>query len=419
MTKTADPYDELPQELRDALDQVSPQTRALVDRLFEQARREPRLLNRKVDVAAEMILGDLERDPVVDVVDLAPSLPPVDADGRRPMLGQLAAVEVLEAVPAGDVVDTGTLAFKAELAASKQGAKSSRRTYASVYRQLVAFAGAGAPASVLDDELVLRYRDHLERRELSPATVAKHLSAVRSLARELRGPGGPDVAAIAAVKGESVAKGEPRPLDSGQTARLLAMPNLRTTRGLRDRAMLALMLDAGVRRQELVALKVTSIELTPRHAAGVRAAIPGSTDRSVRISYGKGGKQRVVPLTAAAADAIAAWMAVRPPCAHLELFVSIPRHSGQVPGKLSVTAVWRMVEGYAKAAGLPDDTAPHTLRHTFASSLAAAGVALEVGQRLLGHADPRTTLVYWKLQQSAGADAITALEHSRLAVSHL
>ncbi len=416
MTKATDMYDVLPLELRDALDQVAPQTRSLVDRLLDQGRREPRLLDRKVAVAAEMILGDLDGAAVDDVGEQGPALPAVEAGGNRPVLGQLAAIEVLEAVPADYVVDTDTLAFKAGIAARKQSAKSTRRTYAAVYKQLVAFAGAGTPANALDDELVLAYRDHLERRGLSPATVAKHLSAVRALAREV---GGPDVAAIASVKGEGVAKGEPRPLEPEQAARLLAMPDLRTTRGVRDRAMLALMLDAGVRREELVALKVTSIEQTKRHAAGSRAAIPGSTGYSVRIAYGKGGKERVVPLTAAASAAIGAWMAVRPTCAHLQLFLSIPRHGGQVPGPLSVTAVWRMVDAHAKAAGLPDDTAPHTLRHTFASALAAAGVPLEVGQRLLGHADPRTTLVYWKLRQSAGADAITQLEHSRLAASQL
>lgn len=388
-------YDELPADKREVLDE-------LVIRMLE----EPRARDSGV-TEAEL------RDRLA--ASAAPMPPAIDADGRRPQPGQLAAAEALEGVPVVEVVDVGGLADVAAGVARRAGSPATRKTYAATYRQLVAFAGPGAAPEILTEPFVAAFRDHLEHRGLSPATVARHLSAVRELVRAVGGPGAVDALA---VKSAPVSKGEPRPLTEQQATVLLAMPDRRTTRGVRDAAMLRLLVDAGVRREELVKLTVSSIEETRRHATAVRSAIATSTSWSLRIR-GKRGKERLVPLTAAATSALRAWMDRRPVCSSDALFVSIPRHGGQSPDALSTTAVWKMVKKYAKAAGLPDDIAPHRLRHTFGTRHAEADARLDVLQNLLGHSDPRTTMIYARRRADAATEAIAAVEASQLPANRL
>lgn len=355
---------------------------------------------------------------LVDVAEpaaAAPVPPAIDADGRRPQPGQLAAAEVLEGVPVVEVLDVGGLADVAAGVARRAASPATRKTYAATYRQLAAFAGAGAGPEILTEPFVAAFRDHLEHRGLSPATVARHLSAVRELVRAV---GGPSAVDALAVKSSPVSKGEPRPLTEQQARVLLAMPDRRTTRGIRDAAMLQLLVDAGVRREELVKLTVSSIEETRRHATAVRSAIATSTSWSLRIR-GKRGKERLVPLTAAATSALRAWVDRRPVSSSDALFLSIPRHAGQTPEALSTTAVWKMVKKHAREAGLPDDIAPHRLRHTFGTRHAEADARLDVLQNLLGHSDPRTTMIYARRRADAAAEAIAAVEASQLPSSRL
>lgn len=101
-----------------------------------------------------------------------------------------------------------------------------------------------------------------------------------------------------------------------------------------------------------------------------------------------------MPLTAEALAALIAWRDTRPRCAHEQLFVSLPR-TGRAPSPLGPRDVGRLVERYARAAGVPDDRrSPHALRHTFCTLLAATGAQAPVIRELAGHADMRTTSLY-------------------------
>lgn len=221
------------------------------------------------------------------------------------------------------------------------------------------------------------YRDRLEAAGRAPATIAVHLAALRRLAVEL----GAD-ARIAEVRAERVPRGVPRALTLEQLERLLAMPDLRTTRGKRDYAALRLLADAGLRRCELSALTFDDVDEHPR--------LPSSspcTRRDPRLDA-LGGP--CAPGQAWALAALIAWRDARPRCAHEQLFVSLPR-TGRAPGPLGPRDVGRLVERYARAAGLPDDRrSPHALRHTFCTLLAATGAQAPVIRELAGHADMRT-----------------------------
>jgi site-specific recombinase XerD len=111
------------------------------------------------------------------------------------------------------------------------------------------------------------------------------------------------------------------------------------------------------------------------------------------VRHGKRGRPRTVPLSRRALDAISAWVQVRPEANDDHLLLSLL--PGHPPSGLSADAVGAVVAKHARRAGLPAQLrTAHTLRHTFCTLLAEAGVALEVIAELAGHADLRTTRLY-------------------------
>ncbi|MGX6446473.1 tyrosine-type recombinase/integrase [Patulibacter sp. S7RM1-6] len=327
-----------------------------------------------------------------------------DGAGGVPLAGQLVVAG------GGVVLDDASLEQLAEDVAARQGAPTTRRTYGAVYRSLLMFlaehAGAGAgpvPVEAFSARAVMRWRESLERAGRSPSTIAVYLSAVRHLAAEL------DVD-IDRVKAGKVRRGQPRELNDGELARLLKQPDRRTRIGKRDLAMLLLMADAGLRREEVAALEPGQFEERRRHASpALRRAVRGSTALAVRIR-GKGGVERIVPLTAAAVEAVEAWFASRPPAATDHVFVTLPR-GARTPGPLSANAIYRRVVRHAEAAGVRRDRmTPHVLRHTFASRCRAQGAPVEVIRDLLGHSDIATTMIYTRVDHQALEHAVDALE---------
>jgi integrase/recombinase XerD len=268
----------------------------------------------------------------------------------------------------GDVVDPTGLAARAVEVAARQRSPETRRTYAAVYRSFGAFLGPHVTPDDLTAEAVRAYRDALERAGRSPATVAKHLSALRGLAEAL----GLD-AQLCSVRSARVGRGEPRALSHDEWTRLLRMPDRRTRQGKRDLALLHLLGSAGLRRAEAANLLVVDVD--ERRRAGdprLRQAIKGSTSWWVTVRYGKRGRTRAIPLDEDALEAIVAWVKSRPAAPTEHLLLSLPR-SGH-PGPLSTRDIARIVARHAAAADLPEDRrSPHVLRHTFCTHLADAG----------------------------------------------
>lgn len=289
-----------------------------------------------------------------------------------------------------EVLADDSLVVRAAAVAGRPSSPATRRTYASVYRALCVWLGEDAGVDEFDVAVVQAWRDELEARGAAPATVAKHLSALRYLAAAI----GSDPA-IRDVKAQRVATGQPRSLTHAQLERLLRMPDARTRQGKRDLAILQLLAGAGLRRSELCSLELRDVDERRRAGDGaVRRAVSESTAWWVTVRYAKRGSTRQIPLPRPTLDAIAAWVKARPTTGHELLFCSLPR-TGRPPGKLSTRDVARTVARHAHAAGLPDDRrSPHVLRHTYCTLLAGAGAAVEVIRELAGHADIRTTMIY-------------------------
>ncbi len=300
-----------------------------------------------------------------------------------------------------ELVVDGELAIAAAGVAADQPAPLTRSTYAGVYKAFCAFVGPGADRAELTRKNVRAYRSALEAAGRSPATIAKHLSALRTLAAAL------GVDDVRQVRGAKVARGEPRALSAEEYARLLRMPDRRTSAGRRDLVLLHLLGTAGLRRAEACAVLVADVDEHPRASdARLRRAIARSTSWWVTVRYGKRGRRRRVPLEQGALDAIVAWVRSRPACACDELLVSLPRNA-QPPRPLTVRDVTRIVTRYGALAGLPQDRrSPHVLRHTFCTHLANTDAPIDVIRELAGHADIRTTTIYTAVHDDRLEDAI-------------
>ncbi len=170
----------------------------------------------------------------------------------------------------------------------------------------------------------------------------------------------------------------PKTLSETQVEALLAAPDVGTTLGLRDRAMLETLYATGLRVSELVGLAVQDLSLS---------------DGVVRVVMGKGGKDRLVPLGAEALHWIErhlresrpALLGARPCDA---LFVT------RLGAGMTRQAFWLLIRKYALQADVRVPLSPHVLRHAFATHLLNHGADLRVVQMLLGHADISTTQIY-------------------------
>jgi len=326
------------------------------------------------------------------------------------------AADVLPAprATAGELLaPPGSLLLEAERVARRAAAPLTRATYATTYR---AFArhlhgrlGRPPAAEDLTEEALADYRDRLEREGRARATIAKDLAALRQLAHALAGDFAVDASAVARVKANRVAPRAPRALTRAELERLWAMPDGRTRRGRRDRALLMLLGAAGLRRAEACALTYADLEELRRHPAPRRrdALVPTSNRTAwvVHVREPKRGRGRTVDLAQPVVQAIREWTRSRPESATDHLFVSLPRN--RPPGPLRPRAVNALVGQYAANAGLLEDRrTPHVLRHTFCTLLAEAGAGLEVVAELAGHADVRTTKGYVTVSATRRASAV-------------
>jgi integrase/recombinase XerD len=229
----------------------------------------------------------------------------------------------------------------------------------------------------------------LTGRGLAGSSLARKLTALRVFARFLVRenvlPG--DFTAL--LSGPRLARRLPGTLSREEVARLLAAPAGGTAAALRDRAILEVFYASGLRASELAGLTLQQVDL----------------DHGFLRVFGKGSKERVVPMGGKARDALAAYLVSGRP-----RFVK-PRTGSQLflsnrGAALSRVMLWMLVRKYARLAGISKPVKPHLLRHSFATHLLGGGADLRSIQEMLGHASISTTQIY------------TAVEPGRLLAHH-
>lgn len=254
---------------------------------------------------------------------------------------------------------------------------------------------AGRPG--LSKATVNSYRAHLIAAGLAPATINQRLSAIRRLAAEASDNGLVDHAAaegIGRVKGvKQAGQRGGNWLTKEQAQRLLNSPDVATLKGLRDRAILAVMLGCGLRRAEVAALDFA--HLAQRDGRWV-----------VIDLVGKGNRVRTVPMPSWAKAAIDAWC--KASGHHVgRVFIPVNRGGNLAGDSVTPQAIYNVVSEYSTAAGVT--VAAHDLRRTFAKLAHKGGAALEQIQLTLGHSSIQTTERYLGVNQnleSAPCDVI-------------
>ena len=268
----------------------------------------------------------------------------------------------------------------------------SRRAYRHALEQFIAWY-CSEPRLALNRVVVLHYRIHLEQQNYAASTINLRLAAVRRLAYEAADTGllSPDLAAgIRRVKGvKRLGFRVGHWLTAEQARTLVQCPAGPSLRSVRDRAILSVLLGCGLRRTELLNLRLEEMQL--REGRWVIADL-----------LGKGRRIRTVPMPGWVKVAVDRWIQA----AGLErgrLFRSINKQGKVWSEGVSAKVIWQVVRQEAQNAGIPQ-LAPHDLRRTCARLCHVAGGELEQIQFLLGHVSVQTTERYLgckqKLQQA-------------------
>ncbi|MEP6509149.1 MAG: site-specific tyrosine recombinase XerD [Gemmatimonadales bacterium] len=259
---------------------------------------------------------------------------------------------------------------------------SSPRTSEAYMRDLARFAtfcqikGAATPAAA-SAKILREYIYHLKDLGLSPSSIRRNISAVRSYFKFMLGEGelvrDPSERLEAPKRWRTL----PEVLTVDEAARLIAAPSLDEPLAFRDRAMLELAYGAGLRVSEWISLSNKDVLMN---------------DHLLRV-FGKGSKERLVPIGRGAIAAVAIYLR--------ELRPKLEK--GQGKGVLFLNArgeplsrmgAWKILRKYVEIAGITKPVSPHTLRHSFATHLLEGGADLRAVQEMLGHADISTTQIY-------------------------
>ncbi len=270
-----------------------------------------------------------------------------------------------------DALDRWLDHLKVERTVSPHTIAAYARDLTQLFRHLEP-AGVTDPAGVQAKHVAAFFLERA-RAGVAGRSRARTLSAIRGFFRFLVAEREVRADPTAVLESPRLARKLPEVLSLADVDRLLVAPDRRTARGRRDAAMIETLYATGLRVSELVKLRVEDVDLV---AGCLRAT-------------GKGRKQRLVPLGAAAVDLIRAWLDDgRPNVASPALFVS------RLGRPMTRQAFWKQLGAYARAAGITGAIYPHRLRHSFATHLLARGADLRAVQAMLGHADVSTTQIY-------------------------
>ncbi|MEG6522617.1 site-specific tyrosine recombinase XerD [Desulfotomaculum sp. 1211_IL3151] len=232
-----------------------------------------------------------------------------------------------------------------------------------------------------DRNHILSHLYKLQKDGKAPATISRHLAALKHFYRFLVSEGLISEDHTVNLESPKLTQRLPHVLSAEEVENLLCQPQLAAAAGLRDKAMLELIYATGIRVSEMVSLNIRDVEL----------------DMGYVKCLGKGSKERIIPLGSIAANYIREYLArsrvklTKGKPEHQALFVNVQGN------RLTRQGFWKIIKKYAKEGKINKTITPHTLRHSFATHLLENGADLRAVQEMLGHADISTTQIYTHL----------------------
>lgn len=245
-------------------------------------------------------------------------------------------------------------------------------------------------------EQITGYMTQLKEKDLAAATIARKLAAIKAFYRFMTAEGYMDANPAEVVEAGTKGIKLPRVLSEDEVVRLLNQPDITTAEGFRDRTMLEVLYATGMRVSELINLTLERVDLNMKYI----------------IAFGKGSKERIVPLGSVAAEFLQQYLEkVRPKLTHEDrntniVFLAFGGH------ELTRQRFWQIIRAYGRKANINKALTPHILRHSFATHLLDNGADLRSVQELLGHSDISTTQIYTHLTNKRLRD-IYAKAHPR------
>ena len=245
-------------------------------------------------------------------------------------------------------------------------------------------------------EQITGYMTQLKEKGLAAATIARKLAAIKAFYRFMTAEGYMDANPAEVVEAGTKGIKLPRVLSEDEVVRLLNQPDITTAEGFRNRTMLEVLYATGMRVSELINLTLERVDLNMKYI----------------IAFGKGSKERIVPLGSVAAEFLQRYLEkVRPKLTHTArntniVFLAFGGH------ELTRQRFWQIIRAYGRKANINKALTPHILRHSFATHLLDNGADLRSVQELLGHSDISTTQIYTHLTNKRLRD-IYAKAHPR------
>ncbi|NMB02646.1 MAG: site-specific tyrosine recombinase XerD [Firmicutes bacterium] len=235
--------------------------------------------------------------------------------------------------------------------------------------------------SDVEQQHVARYLSELDKKSISPRSRARKVSALRGFFDYLVDEQVLENNPCAYIESPKLALNLPHILSENEVIALLEAPRLDKPAGYRDRAMLEVLYGSGLRVSELVDLNLGDID----ELGFVRC-------------WGKGNKERIIPLGTHALQATTKYLNYARPrlCKNTRERALFVNQRGE---RLTRQGFWKIIKGWAKEAGIEQNISPHMLRHSFATHLLRHGADLRSVQEMLGHADLATTQIYTHLDK--------------------
>ena len=253
------------------------------------------------------------------------------------------------------------------------------------YRRDISRFVAFQPKTALKSVTPSNIRDFLlslHNQGLSSRSIARSLSSLKSFFKYLVGEGRIQESPVETLETPKIWRKLPHTISLNEVESLLSQPNTKTPLGIRDKAMLEVLYATGVRVSELISLELNDMNLEVGYIR----------------SYGKGGKERVIPLGEVAQSHLKTYLEQsRPRLVKNKSLSALFISQRKMP--MTRQGFWKILKQYVLKANISVPASPHTLRHAFATHLLERGADLRSVQQMLGHSDISTTQIYTHVVQ--------------------